>query len=145
MRTWNLLVWCALGCGSSEPVEDTGTEPPAEPKGACGEVSEHDLVLTGVVQRDGEPAEGARVALEERAWHGGGKIFGSAVSEAGGRFTLNAVGVVSVEDCWGSALAYYVKAERDDASGELGVNGPLYHAISDAEGEVEIHFPIEMD
>lgn len=144
VRTWSLFVWCVVGCGTPEPM-DTGPLLDTEPKGACGDVSHHDLVLTGTVLQGDEPVEGARVVLEESVWHGGGKVFGSAISEAGGHWQLTAEQVVSVEDCWGTALAYHVVATRDEAQGRLPVNGPLYHAIKNARSEVQIQFPVKLD
>lgn len=144
MRALGLfLVWAsAVACGGGEPV-DTGDTDPA-PKGACGEVTRHDLVLTGVVLLEGEPVEGANVALEERAWHADGKVFGTAVTDASGEYVLVVDDVVSVQGCWGSALAYYLVGVRGDARGEMGVNGPLYHGIKNADRNIEIRFPVEL-
>lgn len=145
VRALSLWLWmgCAVGCVADEPV-DTG--PDTDPEGgACGAVTEHDLVVTGVVHLDGEPVEGANVVLEERAWHAGGKVFGTALSDAQGRFELSVDDVVSVEDCWGTALAYYLVGVRGDSRGELGVNGPLFHAIHNQESSTQVLFPVEIE
>lgn len=144
VRALGLLLVCgsAIACGGGEAV-DTGDTDPA-PKGACGEVTRHDLVLTGVVHHDGVPVQGANVTLEERAWHADGKVFGTAVTDASGAYVLDVDDVVSVQDCWGSALAYYLVGVRGDARGEMGVNGPLYHGIKNADWDIEIRFPVEI-
>lgn len=133
MRARGLVLVLAAGCGGGDD-SDTG---PADTDdgGACGEVTNHDVTLTGVVETAGGPAEGATVTLEERNWTSG-QAFGTATTGADGSFQIDATGIVSVEDCWGTALDYYVVAESGDLSGERQINSTLFNALASGEADL---------
>lgn len=144
MGWWSVWVWL-VACGDDR----AGGEDPADTAGgrggACGDVTEHDLRLRGRVLQDGAPVQGADVRLEERAWHPGSKVFGAAVTDAGGAFVFDAPGVVSVEDCWGTVLDYVLVAVRGDARVEDPVNSSLFGAITDGVDTVDLtNFPLEL-
>ena len=104
--------------------------------GACGDVSEHDVTISGgVLTPDGDPADGAVVWLDDRAWNF--TELGNSVADQDGRFTLRATGVTSVEDCWGM-LDYVLVAEHASGYGEDGLNPQLRSAIDDGSLVVDL-------
>jgi hypothetical protein len=140
---WSMVMFLLGGCvdTNSDPVlEDTG-----ETKGACGEVTEWDITVYGVVTLDGDLVEGASIELEDRGYNLG-TILGSGISDANGEFEFLAAQVVSVEDCWGTLLNYYLNAESGDLFGEKKVNTYLHTAIYDETLEADIRgFPVKLE
>jgi hypothetical protein len=133
VRAWGLVLVLAAGCDGGG-TDDTSTGD-TDLNGACGEVTNHDVTVTGVVETAGGPAEGATVYVEERAWTGGMRM-GTAQSAADGTFTIEVADLISVEDCWGTALDYYVVAEAGDLYGERGINSTLFNALSTGEADL---------
>ena len=130
---WLLAVLLLVACGvDSSETGETETD-----DGACGEVSTWDVSLSGTVESASGPVAGALVTLEDRGWEPG-TTLGSAETEADGGFVIEAVGVTSVEDCWGTLLNYVVVAEDGDLRGERGINSPLYDAIASGSLEADI-------
>ena len=130
--------WLVAGCGSPEPVDDTGSL-----GGACGAVTSWDLAVIATVEEGGVPVSDALVTLEDRGWEPI-TILGEAVSAVDGSFHLEAEGVTAVEGCWGSLLDYVVVAEHGDRRGERRVNQALYRAIEDGTLEADLGVPITL-
>lgn len=141
---WLLLGLLGLmACGNDE--DSSIPEGDDDDDGACGAITEHDVSVTGVVHLDGAPVEGVEVRLEERNWHPGLKVFGSGLTDADGLFSFDALGVVSVEGCWGTAVDYWVAAVDGDRSAEEDVNHGLYNAIFVGPAVLDISsFPLEL-
>ena len=140
------LVLAALACGGDK-AEDTSpsTTPPGKPEGACGAVTEgYAVVVRGRVTLQGEPVAGASVTVRERLWNAG-KVHGVGETDAEGLFSIDTTELVSVEDCWGTALDYEAEAVWDSWSASRDLNAPLYGAILD-DGEADLTGnPIELD
>jgi hypothetical protein len=140
MLGW-LLLW---GC-EKEPEGDTGTEPDPDPPGACGDVSSFDATIVGrVADASGSSVSGAEIALEERTWTPG-TIHGTATSEADGSFSLSATDLPAVEDCWGTAVSFWLVGSAEQTTGEKPMNSPLFDAWSDGTGQVDLgDFPLTL-
>jgi hypothetical protein len=140
MLGW-LLVW---GC-EKESEGDSGTEPEPDPPGACGEVSSFDAVITGRVQDDAQNAVGsALIDLEERSWTPG-TLHGSATSNADGTFTLTATGMPAVEDCWGTAVSFWLVGSEGELWGEKPMNSLLFDAWVTGTGQADLgEFPLTL-
>jgi hypothetical protein len=159
MRWWWMVSLAACG-GSGGTDEDSGGGPgtgsgPPPTHGACGEVHLEDQPVTvlGSVSDSSDPphpVEGATVQLEERNWYPGGKVFAEATSDENGAFTLVvSPGITVVDDCWGTAVDYWVTASKGAASGESSINTSLYNAIvgnaaQAADGVAELGLPIAL-
>jgi hypothetical protein len=141
MLGW-LLLW---GCGK-EPEGDTGTEPEPDPPGACGDISSFDATITGLVQdASGNAVGGALVELEERTWTPG-TIHGSATAASDGTFVLAATGLPVVEDCWGTAVSFWLLGSSGDLSGEKPMNSLLFDAWADGTGQTDLgSFPLTLE
>jgi hypothetical protein len=142
------FVLCALvGCGGGKDDEDTsgggGGDGPPTGNGACGEVGEASIELLGSLSfEDESPAAGASVRLEERNWNTPDKIYVEAVTDGDGKFDLIA-DLVTVADCWGVAVDYYVVGELGGAAGERGVNSWLFNAAEGTgNGRATMELPI---
>lgn len=120
-----------VGCGGV-PADSDSTD------GACGAVTTHDLVVLGrVILSSGAAAGGATVELVDEGWEPG-TVVGVTTAQSTGAFSLDAIAVTSVEGCWGSLLDYRLVAERDGATGTLGVNQALYAAITDETFQADV-------
>jgi hypothetical protein len=129
----------------TEQVEDTDTVDADDNKGACGDTSLWDITVIGAVSHQGQFVEGATVELEDRGYNTG-QILGSGVTDSDGVFELDAFDVVSVEDCWGTLLNYYIVAEFEDIAGEKKANTYLHTAIYDESLEADMRgFPVELE
>lgn len=135
------MLWFAwlVACGGSPEVEpdDTGEER----DGACGDVTTWDVdVYAAVTDEAGTPLESVRVALEERLWAPG--ELGAGTTGADGTVVFQAVGVTSVEDCWATALDYWIVAVPPPDSGvgaaEDDFNTDLFNAIDDGSLVVDV-------
>jgi hypothetical protein len=124
-----------IGCGGGNT--DTGPVYTGDGGGACGEVTEFSVTIRGLVTRDGVPEEGASVSLEELAWTNG-EYYGSTNTDANGLFALEVEDLVSVEDCWGSALDYVLTAVRGTDSAEDDINSHLFGAWYDGVSDVDL-------
>ncbi len=141
-----LAAFLTLGaCEEDEPDPIDTTDDTKE--GACGEVSEWDVNVIISVTQDGAPAEGADVSLVEDAWHIPAKRWYGGVTDADGIVEFIAPDVVSVEDCWGIALLYYVEAQKGaDLYGRRDMNSSLFGAITDKDYEADVRlFPVELE
>ena len=139
------LIPLLLLFGCAEEAEDTDVVEGGGNSGACGETSRWDIAVTGSVRHEGAPLEGATVVLEDRGYNLG-EILGSGVTDSDGRFQLDALQVVSIEDCWGTLLNYFVVAESGDLYGEKKANTYLHTAIYDETLEADMSgFPVEVE
>ena len=135
MRVVFALGLALVGCngGDDEPNETDDTN-----DGACGEVTTWDVAVAGVVHdAAGDGVEGASVRLEDRGWNVG-TTLGTATTGTDGSFSFDAIGVTSVEDCWGTVLDYVLVAEEGDRVGERELNSALFNAIDGGGLEVDI-------
>jgi len=140
---WLIMGTLVVGC--SQDVEDTELVDDGENSGACGETTRWDIKVVGAVSRQGQPVEGASVELEDRGYNTG-DILGSGLTDAEGVFEFDATEVVSVEDCWGTLLNYYVVAEFEAFSGEKKANTYLHTAIYNESYEADMRgFPVEIE
>ncbi|MFT5453666.1 MAG: hypothetical protein ACI9K2_000140 [Myxococcota bacterium] len=141
-----LLVLVVCGCGGGKSID---TAPVADPTGpppsACGEVTDGYAVrIEGAVELQGERVSGADVVLVEKLWSAG-QVHGTATTAADGTFVLEATDLVSVEDCWGTALDYKAEVVWDVWSRSRDMNAPLYAAIV-GDGVADLlGDPIELD
>lgn len=124
------------GCGPDDATDPT--EPPPPPPtdtdttdhSFCGDVTTHNLTMAGlIVDATGYPVEGAEARVEEYNWDNRVVVYGSATTDALGAFSLQLTGVVSVEDCWATALDYKLIGELGGLYGEMLANQTLFGAI----------------
>lgn len=122
-----LILAALAACGgggdeasTQEPTE-TGTDTRTIGQGACGDVSQIDATITGLVAYEEAPVGAATVRLEERLWEQ--KVYTTEIAGADGRVTLAGTGLWSVEDCWGSAIDYWVVADGLAPDGVTAVHG----------------------
>jgi len=139
-----VLAVIAVGCGGAD-VDDTS--PVTVPQGgACGEVTTWNVQVIGLVHDAvGVPVEGADVVLEELDWTFG-DTFGFTTTDVEGRFDFEARDVVSVEDCWGTALDYKLIVVKGTSSMEEGVNSNLFSAIDQGDLVADMSaFPLVLE
>lgn len=118
---------------ASDDTADTDTD-----ADACGDVTTWDLVVVGAVaDGSGTAVGGATVVLEDRGWEPVTEL-GSATTDGSGAFSLDADGVTSVDDCWGTLLDYVIVATDGSRTGEREVNASLHGAIADGTLEADI-------
>ncbi len=147
MTRWSVGVWvlALVACGGKDG--DTGPLVTTDDGGgACGELSEWTIDVTArVVDGDSnQPVEGADVRLIEESWTLGGD-FGGGTTDAQGMVTFSAVDVISVEDCWGTALDYKLTALRGEKVGEKDMNPSLFGAITDGDLVTDVSdFPVTL-
>jgi hypothetical protein len=146
-RVAQMLTTMGLFCmltACSEPTDTDQADDNVEPDGACGEVDNFDASVFGMVTDGGAPVEGATVVLEDRGWEPTTDM-GSATTNAKGTFTINAPGLTSVEDCWGTLLDYVLVAEKGAKKGEKSINSQL-HTAYDTDGSADVSaFPVEIE
>ena len=136
MRNACALALALTACSGEEP--GPSTTDTTEPQGACGDVSSIDVSITGTVEDgDGTFLSGVSVWLEERNWNPG-TIHGEATSDGAGSFTFQALGLPVVEDCWGTAVQFYLVGETDTLSGEKPMNSPIFNAYDDGSYSVDL-------
>lgn len=140
-----LIVSVVMGCGGGSSDEDTSAtdDGPATGNGACGEVGTAAVqVLGSLLLESDAPAAGAAVRLEERNWDNPDRIYVESVTNAEGQFDLSAE-IVTVADCWGTAVDYYIVGDLGAAHGERGVNSWLFTAAEGTgNGIATIELPI---
>ncbi|MBA2319836.1 MAG: hypothetical protein H0V89_01665 [Deltaproteobacteria bacterium] len=129
-----VLVCAAMGCGKEA---SSDAEPGPDLDGACGDVGNAVVQVLGSLElSDGTPAAGASVRLEERNWNFPEVIvYAEGTTDAAGDFDLGA-DIVTVAECWGTAVGYYVVGELGGATGERGVNSWLFTAVEGTGGGV---------
>ncbi len=117
-----------------------------EPDGACGEVTVWAVTLGGtVLGRDGNPAVGAEVWVEDRGWEPG-TILGQATTDAYGAFEVSLAEVTSVEDCWATLLDYVLVGTLPGQRGEKDINIELFNAIDGETFEADLGaFPLRLE
>lgn len=157
MRTTTLAFLSLAACGPRAPVTDTGTPPPTDttntqitttdPGGLCGDVTTWDVSFSGLVTAAaGGAAAGAQVWVEERAYSAETVIYGSGTTAGNGLFTIDLDQIVSVQDCWGIVLDYYVVAQQGNATVERGINPVLFSAIDNGTLEADISaIPLQLE
>ncbi len=140
MRTPHPVLFAALlaACGGGAELD---SEPAAPTQGgACGEVSEHDILIRArVVDSDGiTPVAGAELRIVEDRWHQPERVWGSGITGADGVGEFTAAGIVSVEDCWGVALNYILTAQLGDrVASDTMYNSSLFNAINSQTWEAD--------
>lgn len=146
MRRLAVLIFVAAGCTGDKP-EDSGASATVStpPPSACGEVTEgYEVRLQGAVSLQGEPVAGAEVTIREKLWNAG-RIHGTATTDADGLFEVQVTEIVSVEECWGTALDYTADVTWETWARSRDLNSTLYAAIIGS-GEADIRSsPIELD
>lgn len=136
---WGLLLGgCGGGGSSTSETDDTDDH-----AGACGDVSSMDVVLTGlVVDDDNVGVEGADLVMEERNWSPG-HVHGVGRSGPGGAFEMQGVDLPVVEDCWGTAVSYWLVGTAGELTGERPLNPEFLHAWDDGTFTADISdFPL---
>ena len=134
---WNrrmlpLTLAIAVACGSGGVDSGTGTDD----DGACGDVTTHTVTVRGDVQdASGAAVQDAEVRLEERNWEPG--ILAEGTTDDTGRYELTAE-ITSVEDCWATALDYWVVVTDGELTVEDDLNQPLFNAIDDGSLDVDV-------
>jgi hypothetical protein len=125
---------------------DTNDTQTTEPSGACGDPIQYNLTVIGTVTSGpGQYAPGAHVVLEDRGWEPG-TILGEGVTDNKGVFTLDVVGLTSLENCWGTVLDYVLEADKGVFYGERDINSNLFNAIEDGSLVADMSaFPLEME
>src|SRR5688572_17678552 len=112
-------VWIGLGACSGSAEEDTSDDDGGgtRPEGACGDVSYVDGISAfgEVVDANGAPVAGAAVTLDERVWDNRSVVYGTGTTDAEGKYAFDVdhpdvAGLTSVEECWGTAIDYWVTA-----------------------------------
>ncbi len=129
-----------LACTGGEP-EDTG---PTQLE--CIEDGTYDIDVHGSVDdASGNPVAGAAVDLRDYGWSQGASL-GTATTDASGEFTIMAVGVTDVPNCWGTLLDYTIEASEGGRTGERSINSFLHGAITDASLETDMRsFPVTIE
>ncbi len=138
-----LLTLLAACSGSG----DTDSAPSSD--GACGEPSEHSVVLVVKVVDavSGDPVDAVDVVLDDRGWTY--EDLGSTTTGVDGVASLALEGVTDLPDCWGTVLDYVL--EVSDPTGfytdsESAMNNALYNGIHAWGGEADMTAsPIELD
>ena len=102
-----------------------------------------DFRVVGTVEDDDhQPVADVDLALEERNWSPG-TVHGTSRSEASGAFVLDASELPVVEDCWGTAVQYWLVGTRGDLAGEKPMNSLLVRAWLDGVEDVDLgQFPL---
>ena len=134
------LLWS--GCKEDEEPSSESTAD-SEPIGACGELSSFDVTVVGRVKDlDNQWVAGVNVALEERNWSPG-TIHGASVSDGDGAFSFAASGLPVVEDCWGTAVQYWLVGASGALAGEKPMNPLMVDAYESGLGVVDLgEFPL---
>ena len=115
-----------------------GDETDEERQGACGDVSEHTVVLLAkVVDGEDAPVDGATVEVVDRGWEPG-TVLGTGATDASGEVEIGGLEVTSVEDCWGTLLDYYLVVSLDEREAEKQINPALFNAIDGGSGRADI-------
>ena len=140
-------VFAILVACSGDKTEDSGldavdTDPPPS---ACGAVTEgYSVRLEGLVHLQGQPVEGAEITVRENQWNAG-RTHGVGMSASDGAFVVDVTELVSVEDCWGTALDYTADVIWMEWEWSRDLNATLYGAIlSDGVADMRSN-PIELD
>lgn len=134
------LFIAVVGCGGQDTGDSQGTDtedstPLVDP--GCADPVYYDATIRGRVTRDGAPAVGAEVRLEERNW-APVTIHGSTLSSATGDYSIVATQMPIIEGCWGWATGFYVVAEQDGLYADWGVNSPIVSAWTLDESTVNL-------
>lgn len=131
----------SLGCRGEE--EPSSTETDGVPAGACGEFSSIDVTITGRVRdTDQQWVAGVDLALEERNWSPG-TVHGRSVSDSQGSFSFAASGLPILEDCFGTAIQFWLVGQTDDLSGEKPMNPLIIEAWESGEHAISLgEFPL---
>jgi hypothetical protein len=129
-----------VGCGGQDTGDSQGTDtedstPLVDP--GCADPVYYDATIRGRVTRDGAPAAGAEVRLEERNW-APVTIHGSTLSSPTGDYSIVATQMPIIEGCWGWATGFYVVAEQDGLYADWGVNSPIVSAWTADESTVDL-------
>lgn len=146
MRVRWTAVWIGIvgvGCAGSD---DPTLAPDPEPAGACGDYHETDVQIVGrVTTADGTPVEGADIWLEERNW-APGTVHGSGTADAQGAYTFDATTLPIIEDCWGTAVDFWLVGEAPGLFGDKPMNPPIINAWNDGSLVVDAEtFPLILD
>jgi hypothetical protein len=124
--------------GACEPPEQLPTGDTDGPS-ACGTpVRGIELQFLGKVLRtDGGDDAGVRVTLEDRSTAPPTEL-GTALTTAGGSYTLNGDDITDWPGCWLTLLDYRLVAEDGDVVGELQVNRFMQEAIRAEQDTVDL-------
>lgn len=132
---------CTPEADTGEAPDDTGhagTE--------CGDPELFDIEIVAKVLANGKAAPGIEVALDDRGQTG--EILGTGTTGPNGTATFTALGVTSLEGCWGIVLDYWLVAtDPADTSRtvEDDMNTELYNAIDDGTLQADVtDFPLEL-
>ncbi|MEZ4239085.1 MAG: carboxypeptidase-like regulatory domain-containing protein [Myxococcota bacterium] len=142
MRVVGIVGLALAGCSGEATTTTTGT---TDPPGACGAVSSMDVHVVGTVEDDDHlPAAGVEIVLVERNWSPG-TVHGTATSDADGAFALDGTDLPVVEDCWGTAVSYWLEGTLGEAWGEKPMNPLLMDAWVDGTFQVDLGaFPLNV-
>ncbi|MEQ1500587.1 MAG: carboxypeptidase-like regulatory domain-containing protein [Myxococcota bacterium] len=137
-----MWLWAmAIGCSGDGETGDSGET--TDPQGACGDVTEIDVTISGrVVNDDGAGIPDANVQLEERNWSPG-TVHGEATTDGSGSFSMTARALPVVEGCWGTAVQFWLVGEAQDLVGEKPMNPQIIGAFDDGSLSVDLGpFPL---
>lgn len=122
-----LLTWMlGLGCSAGKEEEQKESENTSE---GCGDPETYDIDIRAKVTRNGQPAGGVRVYLEERLWEPG--ILGEGTTDRDGSVSFTASPVTGIPNCWATAVDYWLVAEDGADVVEDDMNSELYDAVDD--------------
>lgn len=128
-----------LAACTSTPEDDTGPL-------VCEAADTYDIAIDGKVEdASGAAIADAAVTLTDFGWIPG-SVLGDATTNAQGRFSLVAIGVTDVPNCWGTVLDYELTANDGARYGQKVVNSHLHGAITDGSLATDLTaFPVTIE
>ncbi|MEQ1564232.1 MAG: carboxypeptidase-like regulatory domain-containing protein [Myxococcota bacterium] len=121
-------------CAGDPPAQESGADTQL---GACGEKSEiASVVIEGRVRDEQQNwVADVDVQLEEWNWDPG-TIHGAGRTDATGAFSFTATNLPVLEDCWGTAVQFWLVGEKGYLRGEQPMNPYLIEAYESGAGSV---------
>jgi hypothetical protein len=143
-----LILALVAGCAGGDTTDDDDggtTDTDVVTPWDCADPVYFDASFRGRVTRDGAPAAGADVRIEERNW-APGTVHGSGTSNEQGTFDIPATEMPIVEGCWGWATGFFVVAEQDGLSDDWPVNAVVTSAWIADESVITLEgFSLELE
>jgi hypothetical protein len=134
---WIIIAGCSSGGDTGDDAPDDTDPPPGLTDPECADPVYFDATIRGRVSRDGAPAVGADVRLEERFWDPG-TVHGAGTTDEQGQYEILATGMPIVEGCWGWATGFYIVGEQDGLYDDWGINSSVTSAWSEGSSLIEL-------